>query len=68
MKSKYSITLGNILMRIGVKSECYDYTGMTDISPAKRMSMANSLRYLEDMREKTLNMLKTDRYVMIIQG
>ena len=41
---------------------------MTDISPAKRMSMANSLRYLEDMREKTLNMLKTDRYVMIIQG
>ncbi|KAJ8298747.1 hypothetical protein KUTeg_022807 [Tegillarca granosa] len=37
--------------------------GMSDISPAKRMSMANSLRYLLDMREKTLNMLKTDRFL-----
>lgn len=40
----------------------YDnFAGMSDISPAKKMSMANSLRFLEDMREKTLNMLKSDR-------
>lgn len=38
-----------------------DFAGMSDISPAKKMSMANSLRFLEDMREKTLNMLKSDR-------
>ncbi|KAH3877178.1 hypothetical protein DPMN_001037, partial [Dreissena polymorpha] len=37
--------------------------GMSDVSPAKRMSMANALRYLQDMREKTLNMLKTDRFL-----
>ncbi|KAK3608482.1 hypothetical protein CHS0354_010327 [Potamilus streckersoni] len=37
--------------------------GMSDLSPAKRMAMANALRYLEDMREKTLNMLKTDRFL-----
>lgn len=37
--------------------------GMSDISPAKRMAMANSLRYLHDMRERTLNMLKTDRFL-----
>lgn len=38
-----------------------NFVGMSDISPAKKMSMANSLRFLEDMREKTLNMLKSDR-------
>ncbi|XP_055996016.1 sodium/hydrogen exchanger 10-like isoform X4 [Ostrea edulis] len=37
--------------------------GMSDISPAKKMSMANSLRFLEDMREKALNMLKSDRFL-----
>ncbi|OWF55657.1 sodium/hydrogen exchanger 10-like isoform X2 [Mizuhopecten yessoensis] len=37
--------------------------GMSDISPAKRMAMANSLRYLQDMRDRTLNMLKTDRFL-----
>ena len=39
----------------------FNFAGMSDISPAKKMSMANSLRFLEDMREKTLNMLKSDR-------
>ncbi|XP_052797553.1 sodium/hydrogen exchanger 10-like isoform X2 [Mya arenaria] len=37
--------------------------GMSDLSPAKRMAMASALRYLQDMREKTLNMLKTDRFL-----
>ncbi|XP_062603630.1 sodium/hydrogen exchanger 10-like [Saccostrea cucullata] len=37
--------------------------GMSDISPAKKMSMANSLRFMQDMREKTLNMLKSDRFL-----
>ncbi|XP_052064398.1 sodium/hydrogen exchanger 10-like isoform X1 [Mytilus californianus] len=37
--------------------------GMSDTSPAKRMAMANSLRFLQDVRDKTLNMLKTDRFL-----
>ncbi|XP_060556352.1 sodium/hydrogen exchanger 10-like isoform X2 [Ruditapes philippinarum] len=37
--------------------------GMSDLSPAKRMAMANALRHLQDLREKTLNMLKTDRFL-----
>ncbi|KAL4225679.1 Sodium/hydrogen exchanger 10 [Mactra antiquata] len=37
--------------------------GMSDLSPAKRMAMANALRHLDDLREKNLNMLKTDRFL-----
>ncbi|KAL5006670.1 hypothetical protein ScPMuIL_015476 [Solemya velum] len=37
--------------------------GMSDISPAKKVGMANAVKYLQDMRERTLNMLKTDRFL-----
>ncbi|KAK6191720.1 hypothetical protein SNE40_003331 [Patella caerulea] len=37
--------------------------GMNDVSPAKRMAMASALRYLEELRQKTFNMLKTDRFL-----
>ena len=35
--------------------------GMSELSQAKRLAMASSMRHLQEMREKTLNMLKTDR-------
>ncbi|KAK3101953.1 hypothetical protein FSP39_007588 [Pinctada imbricata] len=52
-----------LLVNATTSSSLLRLLGMSDISPAKRMSMANSLRYLENMREKTLNMLQTDRFL-----
>ncbi|XP_071100546.1 sperm-specific sodium:proton exchanger-like [Haliotis cracherodii] len=37
--------------------------GMSDVSAAKRMAMASALRFIQDLRQKTLNMLKTDRFL-----
>ncbi|ESO97538.1 hypothetical protein LOTGIDRAFT_152631 [Lottia gigantea] len=37
--------------------------GMNDITTAKRMAMASAIRHLEELRYKTLNMLKTDRFL-----
>ena len=44
---------------------CDYFEGMSELSPAKRMAMASSMRHLQEMREKTLNMLKTDRLVLV---
>ncbi|XP_078333950.1 sperm-specific sodium:proton exchanger-like isoform X2 [Crassostrea virginica] len=52
-----------LLINATTCSALLNVLGMSDISPAKKMSMANSLRFLEDMREKTLNMLKSDRFL-----
>lgn len=38
-----------------------NFVGMSDIFFVKKMFMVNLLRFLEDMREKILNMLKLDR-------
>ncbi|KAK6191717.1 hypothetical protein SNE40_003328 [Patella caerulea] len=37
--------------------------GMNDISIAKRMAMASAMKHLQELRHKTLNMLKTDRFL-----
>ncbi|KAK6191718.1 hypothetical protein SNE40_003329 [Patella caerulea] len=37
--------------------------GMNDISTAKRMAMASAIKHLQELRQKTLHMLKTDRFL-----
>ncbi|XP_041365876.1 sodium/hydrogen exchanger 10-like isoform X2 [Gigantopelta aegis] len=37
--------------------------GMRDISQAKKMAMDSALRFLEEQQQKTLNVLKTDRFL-----
>ncbi|XP_014671188.1 PREDICTED: sodium/hydrogen exchanger 10-like [Priapulus caudatus] len=40
-----------------------DLLGMTDISPAKRMAMANVVRHLKETKHRALNVLKIDRFL-----
>ncbi|XP_064602724.1 LOW QUALITY PROTEIN: sperm-specific sodium:proton exchanger-like [Liolophura sinensis] len=37
--------------------------GMSDVSQPKRMAMASAVRHLKDRREKSLNILKTSRFL-----
>lgn len=60
LKRRYLIRYVNLIKHLS-KIINLLFSGMSDISPAKRMAMANSLRFLQDVRHKTLNMLKTDR-------
>ncbi|XP_013420708.1 sodium/hydrogen exchanger 10 [Lingula anatina] len=57
------IVILTLLINATTISTLLKILGMSDISTAKRMTMANAVRHLKETKGRTLNVLKADRFL-----
>lgn len=57
------IVMFTLLVNATTMKKLLEKLGMSEISDAKKIAMANAVRQIQESNQRTLNMLKADRFL-----